>query len=476
MNEYVHQLEIDGEEVTLTWVGRSKAPPARVHALAFNSAGEIMLVSDGPADPNRWLPGGGVKEGEKPEEALRRELLEEADAAIESLEYLGAQQVEGFQMGLEYRRYYWCRVTFADQGQPREEATLRHTVPPTDFLDTLQWGRSDPAAPLLLDLALKAEHRYSQDPQRSRPRAILLALFVVFLWATSWVLIKIGLQEIPALPFAGLRYMLAFFCLLPFAVRTQRRQNTPTVPKRVLRQLLLLGLLLYAVTQGAIFLALAYLPAVTVNLLWSFSSITVAILGIMWLAERPTRFQWVGLGLATIGAVIYFYPAALPAGYLIGIVVSVVGVIANAGASILGRSVNRSGEIHPLVVTAASMGAGAIVLLVVGISTQGLPTITLKGWAIIAWLALVNTALAFTIWNYTLRTLSAMESSIINGTMIIWIPVLAVLFLGEHVSSKELLGLLVVGLGTLIVQLRSSETIPRFLRWRTARRDQRSVQ
>jgi drug/metabolite transporter (DMT)-like permease len=47
-----------------------------------------------------------------------------------------------------------------------------------------------------------------------------------------------------------------------------------------------------------------------------------------------------------------------------------------------------------------------------------------------------------------------MESSIINGTMLIWIPVFAVLFLGESVTGKALLGLIAVGAGTLIVQLR----------------------
>jgi drug/metabolite transporter (DMT)-like permease len=34
------------------------------------------------------------------------------------------------------------------------------------------------------------------------------------------------------------------------------------------------------------------LPAITVNLLWSFSSVLVALLGIGLLSERPTRFQW----------------------------------------------------------------------------------------------------------------------------------------------------------------------------------------
>ncbi|HKZ55913.1 MAG TPA: DMT family transporter [Anaerolineales bacterium] len=47
--------------------------------------------------------------------------------------------------------------------------------------------------------------------------AVFQALFVTFLWSTSWVLIKWGLDEIPPLIFAGLRYGLGFLCLLPFA-------------------------------------------------------------------------------------------------------------------------------------------------------------------------------------------------------------------------------------------------------------------
>ena len=306
----------------------------------------------------------------------------------------------------------------------------------------------------------------TQETKSSRLNAVAIALFVVFLWATSWVLIKIGLEEIPALTFAGLRYMLAFICLAPFAVMAQRKPSSLPITRRVLGQLLVLGLLLYALTQGAVFVALAYLPAVTVNLLWSFSTVTVALFGIIWLAEHPTRFQWIGVALATFGAVIYFYPVDLPAGYLVGIAVSIVGVLANAGSAIVGRDVNRSRKVHPLVVTAISMGVGAAVLLVVGIYSQGLPSISVKGWAIIAWLAVFNTAIAFTLWNYTLRTLSATESSIINGTMLIWIPILAVVFLDERVSSKELVGLVVAGIGTLIVQLRSPSSVNRIFRRR----------
>lgn len=291
-------------------------------------------------------------------------------------------------------------------------------------------------------------------PESGRLRAVLLALFVVFLWATSWVLIKNGLDEIPALTFAGLRYMLAFLCLAPFSMLIYRRPRSIALTRRRIGVLAVLGLLLYAVTQGAIFLALSYLPAITVNLLWSFSTVAVALMGIAWLAEHPTWFQWVGVVLATLGAVLYFFPLEFPAGYTAGLIVSLVGVLANAAAAILGRSVNRQANVHPLVVTAISMGVGASVLLGVGLLTQGLPPISLRGWGIIAWLAIANTALAFTLWNHTLQTLSATESSIINGTMLIWIPILAVVFLDETVSGRELLGLIVAGVGTLFVQLR----------------------
>jgi len=304
--------------------------------------------------------------------------------------------------------------------------------------------------------------------QSYRLSSILIAVFVVFLWATSWVFIKIGLDEIPALTFAGLRYTLAFLVLIPVLYFNPGRSSLLSQVKGNWRRLFSLGLLLYAATQGAVFLALSYLPAVTVNLLWSFSTVTVALFGAYWLAERPNLFQWAGIALASLGAVIYFYPVEFRQGQLLGIVIAIIGIVANAGAVILGRQVNRSREVHPLVVTVFSMGFGSIVLLTAGLWLQGLPPITLRNWGIIVWLAVVNTALAFTLWNHTLRTLSATESSIINGTMLIWIPILAVTFLGESIEGKEILGLVIAGAGTLIVQLQGPSKLLNLLGRRVA--------
>jgi len=82
-----------------------------------------------------------------------------------------------------------------------------------------------------------------------------------------------------------------------------------------------------------------------------------------------------------------------------------------------------------------------------------MPSLTWQSWLLIAWLAVVNTAVAFTLWNHTLRTLPAMESTVINNTMTVQIAILAVLFLGETLDARELLGLAAVVVGTLLVQI-----------------------
>lgn len=285
-------------------------------------------------------------------------------------------------------------------------------------------------------------------------QAVLQALLVTVLWSSSWVLIKIGLQDIPALPFAGLRYGLAFFCLLPFAIRSGRLARLPSLSAATWIRLVTLGVLFYAVTQGAQFLSLVYLPAATASLLLSFTAVVVALLGIFLLREQPTGVQWAGTGLYLISVLVFLYPVTVRGSEVLGFTVALVGVLANALSSILGRDVNRRGDLDPLTVTVVSMGVGAGVLLIGGILVQGLPRLTPTHWATVIWLAVVNSAFAFTLWNRTLRTLSAIESNVINNTMLFQIALLAWVFLGERLSMRQILAMIVAGLGTMLVQMR----------------------
>ena len=292
-------------------------------------------------------------------------------------------------------------------------------------------------------------------------RAVLQALLVTFLWSLSFVLIKIGLEDIPALTFAGLRYVLAFVVLLPVALsRPAGRASFRALGRADWGRLLLLGLIYYTLTQGAQFVALDHLPLASVSLLLNFSAIAIALLGLAFLAERLTLPQWGGVALSLVGAVVYFYPVAFPAAQVIGLLAAGVALLSNATASVLGRAINRGGHIPPLTVTTISMGTGALILLGAGLVTEGWPTLTAQSWLIIGVLAVVNTAFAFWLWNVTLRTLTAFESGIINNTMLIQIGVLAWVFLGEALDAKAIVGLILAVLGTLAVQLWRARPAP----------------
>ena len=170
-----------------------------------------------------------------------------------------------------------------------------------------------------------------------------------------------------------MRYTLAFVCLLPFALQPKNRRQFLKLSGRDWSGLLALGVLFYALTQGAQFLGLAYLPAATTSLLLNFTSIIVAFMGIAFLAEVPTWLQWGGMGLFIAGILVYFYPIHIPQAQALGFIASGVGVLANAASSILGRGINRERRISPLIVTTASMGFGALLLLITGLGLEGLP-------------------------------------------------------------------------------------------------------
>ncbi len=289
----------------------------------------------------------------------------------------------------------------------------------------------------------------------SRLSAILQAVFVTFLWSTSWVLIKIGLRNsLPALSFAGLRYFAAFLCLIPFVLSNPRER---AILKNLSRAdwgwLTLLGLMVITLTQGAQFLSLVYLPAAMVSLLLNLTPMIVGLAGIYVLKEFPSPLQWFGVAIAVVGVGIYFMPFPFSDSLGTAVLIAFSGMLANAASSLLGRKVNLQNHLSPLIVTFTSMGIGSMLLLFIGFAAQGPGNPSATDWEIIAWLAVINTAFAFTVWNHTLRTLSAVESSILNSLMMPQIAILAFLFLGERLTIKETVGLILVGVGVLVVQL-----------------------
>jgi drug/metabolite transporter (DMT)-like permease len=285
-----------------------------------------------------------------------------------------------------------------------------------------------------------------------RTKAILQALLVTLLWSSSWVLIKQNIQSIPPLTFAGLRYTLAFLLLLPALLR--KKDELTSLKKADYGSLFLLGLIYYAMTQGGQFLTLKHLDAISFSLMLNFSAVLVAAFAVIRGKESPVPTQWLGMVIFLAGSLLFFLPQDTNQGSLLGYGLAIFTVLANAASSVMGREANRSARISPIVITAVSMGVGGIIMLVLGLIFQGLPTISLKVWLAILWLAAINTAFAFWLWNKSLQVLTAVESSIINNTMMVQIAILAWLFLGERVSTLGIVGLVLATFGILFVNIK----------------------
>ena len=289
--------------------------------------------------------------------------------------------------------------------------------------------------------------------------AVVQALAVTFLWSTSWILIKVGMDDLDLAPlsFAGLRYALAAAILLPFGIRAMRTVHAVApIGARLLGRVALYGLLFVAVAQGAQYAALAVLPATAVSLILSSIPAAVALMALAGAQERASRGQAAGIAILTAGALLYFGPFDVPADAGTGFLAAVICVTAAAVSSHLGRRLARDAIARlggPIGLTSTSMAIGAIVLLAVGLALEGWPRLDLVGWLIVGWLAVVNTAFAFTLWNHTLRTLTAVESSVVNNTMTIQIAILAIALLAERLEPLQLIGLMLAAAGAAVVQL-----------------------
>jgi drug/metabolite transporter (DMT)-like permease len=302
----------------------------------------------------------------------------------------------------------------------------------------------------------KIWHNQRMSSRSRHTNAVLLGIFITFLWSTSWVLIKIGLRNnLPPLTFAGLRYFMGFLCLAPFVLGSSSgRATLKNLSRADWGRLILLGLVVITLTQGGQFLSLAYLPAAMVSLVLNTTSVFVGLAGIYFLKELPSRLQWVGIAITIIGVCLYFLPITVEGMAWAGLIAALVTMLGNVASSLMSRKVNLQNHISPIVVSFISIGMGSTVLLGIGIFTQGLGTPTLTDWLIILWLAVVNTAFAYTVWNHTLQTLTAVDASVINSLMMPQVAILAFIFLGETLTPKEILGMLLVGVGVIVVQLR----------------------
>lgn len=277
--------------------------------------------------------------------------------------------------------------------------------------------------------------------------AALYALIVTVLWSTSFLLVKVSLPFVPPITLAAVRYLLAFGVLLTYALVLDRRRlvGIAWVTFAVI------GILQYGVGQALQYTAMEDLPVALVSLLYALLPGMQAVADTVWLREPPTSIQMMG-GAVTIGGIALYLPWGAPVAW--GGVLLVIGtLVCSTVATTLTRRVAREGSTPTLHLTLVSTGAGALSVLPVGLLSEAAPRFPPLVVLALIWLAVANTAVAFSLWNHALRTLRAFEANVIGNTTLFQVGILGWIFLGEALTGRQILAMLIAFGGVLLAQL-----------------------
>ncbi len=273
----------------------------------------------------------------------------------------------------------------------------------------------------------------SQDQASLPLRHALLALAVVAVWGTNFVVFKIALGVLPPLLLAVLRFALV---LLPAVLFVRR----PAVPWRKLAGYgLLIGAgqfgLLYLAVDGRISPGLASL-VVQMQVFFTIG------LGIALLGERVRAFQWLALALATAGVgVIAAHTDASTTP--LGLALVLVAALAWAGGNQVARSMGR---VDMLGVVVWSSGFALPPLLALTLAFEGpgriahaLAQADGPVWAAVAWQSVGNSLFGYAVWGWLL----ARHPAATVVPMALLVPVFGIgasaLWLGEALPAWKLL-------------------------------------
>lgn len=263
-------------------------------------------------------------------------------------------------------------------------------------------------------------------------RHFLLALAVVGVWGSNFVVIKLALGQLPPLLFAALRFTLV---LLPGMFFLPR----PTVPWRnVALYGLLIGVgqfgLLYVAMNGHISPGIASL-VVQVQVFFTIG-LSMRLTG-----ERVRFFQWVALLLATAGiAVIVQHTDGSTT--IAGLTMVVLAALAWAGGNIAAKQ-GQPANMLAYVVWSSAFAIPPLFALSLWLEgwaavVAGVRGADLGAWAAIAWQAWANSLFGYAMWGWLL----ARHPAATITPMALLVPVFGMgtsaLYLGETLPAWKL--------------------------------------
>jgi drug/metabolite transporter (DMT)-like permease len=266
------------------------------------------------------------------------------------------------------------------------------------------------------------------------------------IWGTSWLAMKLGVATVPPIFFGGTRFLAAGFLLLVLAVL---RGQTRRFSARELGRLTLVQLLIVVLTYAPLFWAILHVPSgLTAVLDLTLMPIGLFAFGIALGEESWTVARAVALGLGFAGlGVLFGSKAAMPGDPLglLGAAAIVFSALACSLGSVVARPLSRT--TNATFLSGLTMLAGGAILTIGAWAFEpGARHAAGFGWSQAAWegwlfLVIFGSIVAFTTY---LRLIAAWGPAR-AGSYAYVSPVIAVLvgvvFLNEHVSARDAIGM-----------------------------------
>jgi drug/metabolite transporter (DMT)-like permease len=284
----------------------------------------------------------------------------------------------------------------------------------------------------------------------SRPAIAGLYVLLVLIWSSTWVAIKIGLEDAPALLGAGVRFALAGLVLLALAAVGRRSLRTDWPLAGVL------GLFPFAFAYGLVYWGEQYIPSGLAAVLFGVLPLYVGILAAFLLPDAPLRPQLV-LGIViALGGLALTFAESLELGdedlALAGALALALSPLGAAAGNIgLKR---RARELDPIVLNGWGMLGGGLLLLVssaVGESWSEFAW-TAEALGSIGYLALIGSAIPFVVLTILLRHISAQAMSFLAMLLPFGALLFGAALYDEALTWRALAGAGLVAAGLLTAQ------------------------
>ncbi|QOZ35358.1 DMT family transporter [Bradyrhizobium sp. CCBAU 53421] len=276
---------------------------------------------------------------------------------------------------------------------------------------------------------------------------IVCAVAVPLLWGYQFVVIKVGVTEFPPLFFLALRFLAMALLLVPFVKAPTRQQLGPIAVISLFLGGLNFGLFYVGLGLGSGSMsAVAYqlAPPFTVLLAWPL------------LAERPSLVTSAGVVLAFAGVVLTAEPGrsanALPLLLVVG------AAFAFAVSTVLTK---RYGPFDPLMLMGwSSLLTVPQVLLMSLLLEYGqaasLATADGRGWLALAYTIFIGGIVGFGLWFWLIARCSMDRIAPFGLLVPVFALISSVMFLGDSVTPKLIVGGLLAISGVAITQMRPS--------------------